>query len=152
MIKIIKSIINIVFIIILILLGGYFILRVTGMVTTYQVKSGSMESNIHVGDYVVALKQSSYKEGDAITYKYNDYYVTHRIIKIEKDKIITKGDANVDADEEISIDQVTGKVIVSGGIINILFNYKLIIVAFMLALYLFSWYLDTIESKEQEEK
>ena len=152
MIKIINSIINVVFIIIIVILGGYFILRAAGVVTMYQVATGSMGDTIKIDDYVLSIKQKSYKEGDAITFKYNDNFVTHRIVKIDGDKIITKGDANNDPDEEINISQVTGKVLISGGLLNYIVGYKFVIVAFMLMLYLITWLLDYIEVKELETK
>ncbi len=149
MARVLNKTINIIFIFVLIVLGGYFLLRLTGFVNLYRVESGSMEDDIHIYDYILSIKQNSYSVGDAITYNYNGIYVTHRITKINGDLLITKGDANNLEDEEININQVTGKVLLSGGLLNYVIDYKFVIVAFMLGLYLFSWYLDTIEKKEQ---
>ena len=149
MVKLIQKIINIVFIIIIVILAGYFILRLTGVVTIYRVETGSMESNIHINDYVLAMKQKEYKENDVITFKTKDIFVTHRIIKIEDNKIITKGDANNDEDEIIELNQITGKVIYTGGVLNFIINYKLVIVAVMLIIYLISCYINSLDKKAE---
>ena len=152
MVKIIKRIIDIIFIIIIVLLSLYFILRATGVAVMYRVQTGSMETGIHVDDYIFVVRKNDYNVGDVITYKYENYYVTHRIIKKEKDKFVTKGDANNTEDEAISIKQVTGKVLLSGGLLNIIMNFKFTIIAVMLMIYLFTIYLNKKEKEKQEVK
>ena len=61
-------------------------------------------------------------------------------MKIEDDVIITKGDANNTEDEGISKDQIEGKVVYCGGILNFIINYKFVIAAFLVGLYLLSCY------------
>ena len=68
----------------------------------FQIASGSMEKNYHIGDCIVAKKQDDYKVGDVITYELDGFYITHRVHKIENDKIITKGDANKTLDDAIN--------------------------------------------------
>lgn len=76
------------------------------------VLSGSMEPEFTVNDWLIIHEQESYEVGDIITFIDNDnMLVTHRIIKINDDEIITQGDANNVHDEPISIEQVKGKVI-----------------------------------------
>lgn len=76
------------------------------------VLSGSMEPAISVNDWLIIHKQENYEVGDIITFIDNDnMLVTHRIIKITDDEIITQGDANNIRDKAISIEQVKGKVI-----------------------------------------
>ena len=72
------------------------------------VLSGSMESEIYVGDlvFVKNVDTNKLKEGDIIAFKDTDgYVVTHRIINIiEKDNDTcyeTKGDNNNTKDEDI---------------------------------------------------
>ena len=71
-----------------------------------------MEPAISVNDWLIIHKQENYEVGDIITFIDNDnMLVTHRIIKITDDEIITQGDANNIRDKAISIEQVKGKVI-----------------------------------------
>ena len=145
MIRVIKKIIDILFIAIIVVLGIYFVLRVTNKVVIYEVKTGSMEDGIHVGDYILTYTTQNYKIGDVVTFKNEGYFVTHRIIKKNGNKIVTKGDANNTEDEEIDIKDIKGKVIYNGGILNILIDYKFVIIGVMLMIYLITYYLGSSE-------
>lgn len=139
---------DIIFIAIIVILLGYFALRVMNRVEIYNVKTGSMEAKIHVGDYILILKKNRYDIGDVITFASNNSYVTHRIVRIDGDKVTTKGDANNTEDETISSSNIIGKVILSGGILNIIINYKYALAGIVLSLYLFSCY---FESRKKEK-
>lgn len=78
---------------------------------TLEVVSGSMEPTIKIGDMIVIdTKVKEYKENDIITfYDENNSFVTHRIIEIDNEKIITQGDANNTKDSPITNDKVVGK-------------------------------------------
>jgi len=77
----------------------------------YTVKTGSMEPTIKPGDYIIIKSSSKYKLGDIVTYKNDkDEYITHRIVAINKDIIVTQGDANNTIDEPIKKEQILGKV------------------------------------------
>ncbi len=147
--KIFKIIVDIIVILLIVLLAIYFILRICGIVDIYKVKTGSMEDGIHVGDYILIYKKSTYKVGDIVTFEKDGYHVTHRIVKKNGNMVVTKGDANNTEDDEINIDSIIGKVIYTGGILNILINYKFFIAGFLLFLYLISWY---IERKKNDQK
>lgn len=79
--------------------------------TTLEVISGSMEPTIYKGDMIVIdIKSKKFTKGDIITfYDSEGSFVTHRIISIDKDKVITKGDNNNTEDSPISIDKIVGK-------------------------------------------
>ena len=79
--------------------------------TMFQVASGSMADSINVDDIVIVRINADYDVGDIITYKQDNDFITHRIIKKENDYIVTKGDANNAADAPVSNDQVVGKVV-----------------------------------------
>ncbi len=79
--------------------------------TIFEVASGSMSDTINIGDIVIVKINSSFEEKDIITYKYNNEFITHRVISKEKNKIITKGDANNSKDNPIEYDMVIGKVV-----------------------------------------
>lgn len=103
--------------------------------TILEVKSGSMEKAILIGDLVVVelfeksekneeenknknLKTDINKEikdnlqiNDIITFKKENNLITHRIIILNEDHLITKGDANNSEDKPISYNDVIGKII-----------------------------------------
>ena len=149
--KALKIIIDILFIIIIIILLGYFILTLTGKLYLYEVKTGSMEPTIKVNDYILVYKDKDYKKEDILTFEYENSLVTHRIVKKDKNKIITRGDANNTDDDEIDLNSVIGKVIIIGGVLNFVVNYKYAIIAFMLATYFFTCYLNG-DKKEKVDK
>ena len=135
--KIFKIIFDIIFVILMVLLLLYFVLRFTGTAEIYIVQTGSMEDEIHAGDYI-------------LIYKKDNYHVTHRIVKKNGNKIITKGDANNVEDEGITAKSIVGKVIYSGGFLNFLINYKYALASALLALYLLSCYFTKKEEKNKE--
>lgn len=151
MIKIIKKILDIVLVLIIIILCTYLILSKLNRVVIYNVKTGSMEDNIHVGDHILIVKQKEYKIGDIVTYKKDNGYITHRIIKMNKNEVTTKGDANNVEDESIDKKSIVGKVVYSGKILNIIIKYKYIIACLLLSIYLFTCYFSKNEGKEVEQ-
>ena len=147
--KIFKIVFDVIFIFLIIILCLYFILRILGIVKIYEVKTGSMEDEIHVGDYILIIKKNNYKVGDIVTYTKEDYYVTHRIVEKNGNKVITKGDANNVADEEISVSNIVGKVIYYGGILNFFIDFKYIIACGLLCLYLLSIFFEKKDNKQE---
>ena len=111
--------------------GGYSIL---------QVVSPSMEPTIHVGNLVlINTKESTYKVNDIVTYEdENGLLVTHRIIDIDDDFMVTKGDNNDSDDGLISLDVIKGKLIyqshIVGEIITILQNKIVLILIFIIGI------------------
>lgn len=148
MVKIYKIFVNTLFILLIAVLGIYVFFRFTNKAEIYSVKTGSMEDNIHAGDYILIYKKNDYNVGDVVTYRKDNYFITHRIIRTENNYFITKGDANNTEDEKIDKSVIIGKVILSGGILNIIVNYKFVLAAIFLALYLISCYF----GKDEEDK
>ena len=148
--KAFKITFDIIFIILIIVLGLYFLLRILGIAEIYEVKTGSMEEGIHAGDYILIVKKNNYNVGDVVTYKKEEYHVTHRIIEKNGDKVITKGDANNTTDEEIEVSSIVGKVVYNGGILNILIDFKYAIACCLIGIYLIIYYFDKKEIKEEE--
>jgi len=149
--KILKWLANLLLIFIIVVLASYFLLRVTNKIEIYNVKTGSMEAKIHVGDYILILKKSKYNVGDVVTYTSNNGFITHRIVRIEGNKVTTKGDANNTEDDVINAKIIVGKVIMSGGILNIVIKYKYLISGLVLSLYLFSCYFESVKEEEKNE-
>ncbi len=78
---------------------GVFILMLTlsGMIRV--VLTDSMAPTIRAGD-VIILKSPTTRiaPGMIVTYSWNDKIITHRVMKVEGDTIITKGDNSDQAD------------------------------------------------------
>ena len=75
----------------------------------YRIATGSMVPYLNINDY---------KEGDVITYTSGETYVTHRIVSITDENIVTKGDANNTMDEPITKDNIIGKVVLKFGFLG----------------------------------
>jgi signal peptidase I len=66
----------------------------------YIVRSGSMEPAFNVGDVVIAgpLGSGGIKPGVIVTYAIGKTLITHRVLSIDGNTLITKGDANENPD------------------------------------------------------
>lgn len=87
--------------------------------TIFQVITGSMADTININDIVLVKLTDDVNVDDIITYKTGKDFVTHRVIRIEDEKIITKGDANNTEDVPITKDSVVGKVVFIVSNVNI---------------------------------
>ena len=63
------------------------------------------------GDIVIIKLGDEIREKDIITYKEENVFITHRIVEINEEAIITKGDNNNTEDEPINKNVVLGKVV-----------------------------------------
>ena len=77
----------------------------------FEVESGSMSPTINVKDMVVVKETNKIKKNDIITYNIDGSFVTHRVVEVQKTKIIAKGDFNNYEDKTIPRDSVIGKVV-----------------------------------------
>lgn len=120
--KIIISSILITLIVLILLLNVFSALKLSFFgYRLFQVQTGSMEPKIKVNDLIIIKKKNNYKKNDVVTFiDENNNYVTHRIIKINKNKIITKGDANNTEDMPINKNNIIGKVIFKFRFINLI--------------------------------
>lgn len=75
------------------------------------VLSGSMEPAVSVDDLVVIKAGNDYGVGDVVAY--NDGYamVLHRLVELDEESAVTKGDANNVADEPIKREAIAGKMV-----------------------------------------
>jgi len=62
----------------------------------YVVRSGSMEPAFNVGDVIIAgpLGSGGIKPGVIVTYAMGKTLITHRVLSVDGNTLITKGDAN----------------------------------------------------------
>ena len=86
------------------------------------VLSGSMEPELSVGDLLIIAERENYDVGDIVVYQDAGMLITHRIISVEDDEIVTKGDANNTQDRPISREQIKGKVVAVIPLIGYLVN------------------------------
>ena len=86
------------------------------------VLSGSMEPELSVGDLLIVRERDSYEVGDVVVYQTGRTAVTHRIVSIEGDEVIAKGDANNVEDDPITRAQIKGAVVcaipLAGRVVN----------------------------------
>lgn len=77
------------------------------------VLSGSMEPTISVGDLIVVKQTDDFTVGDIVVYQSGSAAIVHRIIDMDGDAVITKGDANNVPDEAFDKSCVKGVVTVT---------------------------------------
>lgn len=105
---------------IIIIIGIYYIVQIKVLKNSYanlfgytffEVATGSMSPTINVGDVVIVNLTKEVSENDIIVYKEGENFITHRLIKKEEGKIITKGDSNNSEDKAIEKADILGKVV-----------------------------------------
>ena len=104
------------------------------------VLSGSMEPELSVGDLLIVIERDSYDVGDIIVFQDSGMAVTHRIVSIGEDEIITRGDANNTNDAPITLKQIKGEVLFTipfvGHVINVIKTPIFTIAILALAIFL----------------
>ena len=79
---------------------------------TAVVLSGSMEPTFSKDDLIIVKKKDSFDIGDIVVYQSNDSLVVHRVVYMDGDMVVTKGDAN--NIEDASFDKIAIKGVVIG--------------------------------------
>lgn len=77
------------------------------------VLSGSMEPELSVGDLLIVARRNNYGVGDVVVYQDGFLAVTHRIVSVTGDEVITQGDANNTPDRPITMKQLKGGVVLA---------------------------------------
>lgn len=109
--------------------------------TFFQVGSNSMAPTITTNDILIVKLTKDIKKDDIVTFFSDDVVVTHRVIDINNDSYMTKGDANNTVDRPLNKDMIIGKVskvIVNGGTWFKVITTPKIIVLICVTLFLFS--------------
>ena len=75
------------------------------------VISGSMQPTIQVGDLLIIHEKENYREQDIITYRSNGRLVTHRILEIDTEHALVRGDANNVTDDPVPLENIEGKTV-----------------------------------------
>ncbi|MCH5304225.1 MAG: signal peptidase I [Ruminococcus sp.] len=122
------------------------------------VLSGSMEPELSVDDMVIIKAQNEYSEGDVVVYQDGGSLVIHRIISLDGDTVITRGDANNAADQPINISAVKGKAVAGvpfvGALVSFLrtpIGFILIIIA-AIVLFELPYMMERKRANEEKEK
>lgn len=76
----------------------------------FSTETASMSPTIEIGDIVFVKIGEQVQKDDIITYRSGNAFITHRIIEINGDSIIAKGDNNNTQDEAIQRNDIIGKV------------------------------------------
>jgi len=76
-----------------------------------EVVSGSMEPTIGVGDLIIInTNYKNLKKDDIVTFLDEESnFVTHRIVSVNKNNVVTQGDANSSDDGKINYKSIVGK-------------------------------------------
>lgn len=105
--------------------------------------SGSMSPTLTPGEFLISSKQNKYNTGDIICYKKEDFpfqIIKHRIVNINSDNIVCKGDSNNIPDDYISKENIIGKVIYHShllGMLYMLLPFIFIIICIFILIYIF---------------
>ena len=123
--KISKFIINLICTItlIVIILGTSYVVQITIMNKKYanvlgyslfEVLTGSMLPTINIGDDVFVKISKDINKGDIVVFDnvQNNNFILHRVVQINENEVITKGDNNNTADTAISKEDIIGKVLI----------------------------------------
>ena len=79
----------------------------------YYIKTGSMGKSLPVGTIAIVNTDAKAQEGDIFAYQNGKNVIIHRIIAIDEEGYIFKGDANLSQDAaKVTKEQLVGKVIV----------------------------------------
>lgn len=93
----------------------------------FVILSGSMEPAILTGSVIFVNERASPEDlhtGDIITYSIEDTYVTHRIAQETPGSVITKGDANKEADfSPVNRSRILGPVVLSIPYLGYLYDW-----------------------------
>ncbi len=122
----------------------------------FEVASGSMEPTLSINDLlIVKVSDEELKKDDIIAYMRDDSIITHRIIMVDENSLIVKGDANNTIDSPINKDQVIGKVVKvlpQFGVWHKIFSEPKILVLMFITLLLFDFALSYGIKNEETKK
>lgn len=122
--------------------------------TAFEVATGSMQPSINIGDVVIVKINDTYSIDDIIVFKEDNSFITHRVIDIKENTVITKGDSNNATDKEISKEDVLGKVIKivpNVSIIRKTLGTPIVIISISITIVLFG-FVFSYKGKEEEKE
>ena len=75
------------------------------------VLTGSMEPTIMTDEMIIVKAQENYEVGDVVVYQSGYSLVVHRIVAMDDQTVMTRGDANNVDDEPMELSRIKGEVI-----------------------------------------
>ena len=115
------------------------------------VMSPSMEPVLHTNDLIFVTEQDSYDVDDIVVYQEGKMLVIHRIISIDGDNVITKGDANNIADEPVSMSDIKAKLSFRIPFVGVIFKYLKTVPGTLLVLAIALFLLYRSRQKERDK-
>ncbi len=122
--------------------------------TYFQILTGSMEETIKIDDIVFVHVTREAKKNDIISYEKEKEIITHRIIEVNDEGYITKGDNNNTDDGLIKKEQVIGKVVYIGkgyGKVKKFVTEPIVLIPFIAVIAFFSWYMAIVKKERSME-
>ncbi len=87
------------------------------------VASGSMAPSIQVGDMILIKQSTDFAVGDVVTYRKDGTLITHKIVSVSGQTVVTQGTANMVSDAPIQSDQIVGTVVVVVPRLGMIFGF-----------------------------
>ncbi|MBQ3330399.1 MAG: signal peptidase I [Ruminococcus sp.] len=115
------------------------------------VMSPSMEPVLKTNDLIFVSEDENYEVGDIVVYQDGNMLVIHRIINIDGENVITKGDANNIADDPIKLNDIKAKFSFRIPFIGVIFKYLKTVPGTLLVLVLAIFLLYRSRQKEREK-
>ncbi len=75
------------------------------------ITSGSMWPVLHTGDlaFIEGVGKGDLRVGDIVVWKNSQGFTIHRVVRLEEDRLVTKGDANFTEDDPVKYEDVIGR-------------------------------------------
>lgn len=127
-------------------IGGYGMLIVI---------TGSMDPAIEEEELIIIKECKEYALGDIVTY--TDIYgnlITHRILHIDNQNFVAKGDSNSIADESWDVRNIQGKVVFHSKVLGVfvLYYLKFVIIVYIIWIILIIFINNRIKEKKSEKE
>ena len=116
------------------------------------VLSGSMEPELSVDDLLIVTPADTYEVGDVVVFQTQRTAVVHRIVAINGEEVITRGDANSSDDDPITLQNIKGRVVCAIPFVGLIVNLIKTPVGTVVLLGLAFWLLEASFKKEKAQK
>ena len=103
-------------------LGGDKMPMPLGFATSV-VLSGSMEPELSVNDMIIVTACDAYEVGDVVVFQSYGSLVVHRIVSIDGESVITRGDANDTPDPAIKLSDIKGEVVTAIPYVGLILSF-----------------------------
>lgn len=114
------------------------------------IMSPSMEPVLHTNDLAFVTEEESYQIDDIVVFQEGNMLVIHRIISIDGDTVITKGDANNVPDEPMTMDRIKAKLQFHIPFVGLIFKYLKTVPGTLIVLFLAIFLLYRSRQKERD--